>query len=606
MAFLPFIAGMAKGVSETYGNISEEKRKQEFENTKLVADSIRHRLENDSSLTPEEGQNLLGQFLDLHKIPKDQKEHILNTSEYFRGKLQNQQAAEQAPVAKQTQQQMQQEAAPLTDASPQGSGLGDLPTMQGGSAGKASQLAPPIPEMAQNQTMGQLRFPQQIQQAAQLETAKAHAARDAQLQMLDAENDYKVKKLDEIQKRTDLTPQQKSLYSEIITGKPMVRPQGQFAPGSTSGKDLLESHPTDVTGAVTDPNKDYRSLIDKATGQVMEIYPTNLSARATDWVKLDGSQTGFGHVIRKQNGDILRVEPDLIPPAYLLQTLSTTNTARSEVQPDGTTKLIPVTTSTQRGKEIPGGSANVTPGSPLPSMPVGAPGSASTKPTPGQPKARVGGGGTVVGGRPLAPEAKIKNAQQAELYNTSIGTIKSLRRDIPTLASMISTGKIGMQVDPDQGVWHAVINRNMDMSPEEQRIAGHWQQLADQILELRIPLGAAAGRNAAMMNIIESNKGILTQKPEIIQAMLENALGEFKNLRDPLIKAGEKYDYPTSKERDHAIDEDPGNMWGPKATPNTPLPGDKVTYIEGNDRYSIPVDKIAAFEKAHPKAKRQK
>jgi len=155
----------------------------------------------------------------------------------------------------------------------------------------------------------------------------------------------------------------------------------------------------------------------------------------------------------------------------------------------------------------------------------------------------------------MTPEQKVKAEQQADLYNTSIGTIKSLKSELPVLASLISTGKILLQVDPEQGLWHAIVNKTMPMSPAEIKAAAHWQQLADQILELRIPLGAAAGRNAQMMAIIESNKGILTQKPEIIARMLDNAQAEFQNLRNPLANAGKKYGFNVEPELEKARDE---------------------------------------------------
>jgi len=241
-------------------------------------------------------------------------------------------------------------------------------------------------------------------------------------------------------------------------------------------------------------------------------------------------------------------------------------------QADGSISLVPVETGK---KQIAAGRAFPTPNSvanaqpdvqaaiaqaqhsnvppvanPAASQPVP---SITPKPSGAGTTGRVGAG-IKVGDRNMPPEEKVKNEQQAELYNTSIGNIASLKSELPILANMISAGKIAMQASPDAGWAHALVNRLMPLSPEEAAAAAHWQQMNDEIFELRIPLGAAAGRNAAMMATIQANRGTLAQNPQVLAHMLDNVGAEFRNLRKPLVEAGGKYGFNVEPELTHARD----------------------------------------------------
>ncbi len=222
---------------------------------------------------------------------------------------------------------------------------------------------------------------------------------------------------------------------------------------------------------------------------------------------------------------------------------------------DGSTSLVWVPIQRSSKKVIPG----VTP--PPPSSGGGSSPPAGMQPSRGSVTPSAAGSSSSpyrtipFGGKPMAPEQKVKNEQQAELYNTSIGNIASLKRDLPILADMVSAGKIAIQASPNDGFLHGIIARKMPLSDREAAAAAHWQQLNDEIFELRIPLGAAAGRNAAMMATIQANRGTLGQNTKVLAKMLENAQAEFRNLRKPLAEAGQKYGYTVEPELSKARDE---------------------------------------------------
>lgn len=176
MSFLPFLSGLAGGVSDTYGKIADEKRKNDAANKKLVADSIQKRLETDDSLLPDEQTHLLDQYLDLHGVDKKHKESIINASGYFRnaiGENNRKAATDSARASMANPAQLSDVSAP--PAKPDDL-AGDLPVYQ--SQATATQLAPEIPKF-QAKTAGQLKFEDSQPRVKQGEIDKATAAREA-------------------------------------------------------------------------------------------------------------------------------------------------------------------------------------------------------------------------------------------------------------------------------------------------------------------------------------------------------------------------------------------------------------------------------------------
>lgn len=600
MSFLPFLSGLAGGTAEAFGKISEENRKNKAANNKLVADSIQKRLETDDSLLPDEQTHLLDQFLDLHGVDKKTKQAVIEHSGYFRNKIgeQNRQRATDS-----AQSTMAQGPAPLTDAAPDAGGIGDLPT-QGRTAGQSTQMAPPIPDF-KPQTAGDINLPQQIRKASAMAAATADAGMDAKFDLMDRELEYKNKKAGEIDaqvKAGTLNEEDAARRYELIGVKPLSqRGSGAatYLPAPMNGKDLkarmtAEGKPAADIAAVDD-NGLYRVSLDPTKTKIagtFKMVPNTYQGKAAvgSLFKAQFPNDALGNPT--QDGEIYYPilartggAPTGIMPETLINTESVRNNFKSVTQPDGSTALVPVTETTQNIKTPAGVSA--TPATPLPTAPtsldnngagapaVGAtpgvlpPGSApkpkrgagaGITPATAMPTAKVNGPGIVVGGRPMTPEQKQKTEQQAEQLNNTIGIIKDLKTQLPTLSSMLATGKIALQIDPQQGFFKGIINRAMPLTPAEKDIAANWQLLTESVLQMRIPMGGAGFRGPEGFGAIESNKGILTQNPDIIRRVLDGTLREFKAQRQPMADNAKKYGMNIQPEMEH----------GPAPTQATP------------------------------------
>ena len=471
-SFLPFLSGLAGGVSDSYGKISEEKRKNEQANNKLVADSIQKRLESDDTLLPDEQTHLLDQYLDLHGVDNKHKQAIIGASGYFRNALAEHDRQNATNSARQA---LQNGPAPLTDAGPpDAQGIGDVPT-QGRSGQTASQLAPPIPQF-QPQTAGQINLPQQIQKATELAKATATAGTNAKLDLMDAEDEYKAKKANEIDARVksgELSEEDAARRYEIIGVKPLSQRGGSgaatYLPAPMLGKDLkarmtAEGKPPADIAAVDDAGL-YRVSLDPTKTKIQgtfKMVPNTYQGKAAigsnfigqfpkDALGNDTDPNMIYYPVLSRTGGA----PTGIMPETLINTESVRKNFKSITQSDGSTVLIPVTETTQNIK-TPAGTApgaTATPATPLPTPPTaldnngaGAPvlpspsvlppGSApkpkrgATPATP-LPTAGVNGPGIVVGGRPMTPEQKQKTEQQAEQLNNTIGVIKDLKSQLP-------------------------------------------------------------------------------------------------------------------------------------------------------------------------------
>lgn len=579
MSFLPFLGGLAKGVSETYNQNSEEDRKNKQANNKLVADSIQKRLENDDTLLPDEQTHLLGEFLDLHGVDKKTKEHIINTSSYMRNSIGEQKRKAATDQTRATAPADLSDGQAPPSANP---GLGDLPTLGGGTSQTASSMAPPVPAFSP-QSSGDLALPQQIRHATAIAKATATAASDSKLELMDAEDEYKFKKADEIQGRVakgELTQEQADQRFQVLGIKPKTGAAGggtaTYLPQAMSGTDLksrmkAEGKPQADIDAIEDTGL-YRVSLDPSKTKVAGTFKVlsntyqGKTAIGSNFIgqfpkdKL-GNDTDpnavYYPVLDRTGGTINGIVPET-----LINTSSVRNNFKTVRQANGDEALVPVTETTENTKTpagttgAPGPVTNtpansVTPASPLPSAPP-ALGTPPPQVVPGaRGRARVNGPGTVVGGTPMTPEQKLKSGQQAEQLNNTIGIIKDLKSQIPVLSSLISTGKIALQVDPEQHFYKAIINRNVPMSEAEKNLAANWQLLTESVLQMRIPMGGAGFRGPEGFGAIESNKGILTQNPDIMRRVLDGTLREFKAQRDPLVKAGGKYGYDVQPEMEH-------------------------------------------------------
>ena len=605
--FLPFLSGLAQGAADTYEKNADEDRKQKAANNKLVADSIFKRLETDDTLKPSEQTSMLQQGLKMRGVDNKTIDTIVQHSDYFRNKI----AQQNQGAATTSAQGAMANPAPLTDQTPTPQGIGDVPT-QGRSTQQNASLAPPIPQF-QEQTAGQINLPQQIQKASALAEATAKTATDEKLRLQQAQDDYQSQKADQFEKdyaAGKISLDQLNRRYEII-GLPAPPRTGTgtatYLPAPMNGKDLkdrmtAEGKPQGDIDAI-DPTGLYRVSLDPTKTKIQgtfKMVPNTYQGKAAtgsnfvnqfpkDALGNDTDPNMIYYPVLSRTGGA----PTGIMPETLINTESVKNNFKTVTQPDGSTVLVPVIETTQTSK-TPAGST--TPASPLPTAPASLTGEAppvtptpsvappGTQPKPKRgaptpatplPTAGVTGPGTVVGGRPMTPELKQKNEQQAEQLNNTIGVIKDLKSQLPTLANMLSTGKIALQIDPQQGFFKGIINRSMPMTEAEKNVAANWQLLTESVLQMRIPMGGAGFRGPEGFGAIESNKGILTQNPDIINRVLSGTLREFKAQRDPMVSNAKKYGYNVQPEMEHGPAPTVYSATGPN--------GHKITSTDGKN-----------------------
>lgn len=568
MAILPALAGLSEGFSKTFGTIQDENRKNQFENNRLIAESLKKRADEDPTLTPDEHDNLYRQYYKtLHPElkPKD-IETLIGTHSYIRSQIaQNLPAMPQAPQNQPT-------------------GMNDIPDA-GASQGLGAMPQPPM-------TMGQAKFNEANPRTLLAEQQKFNAQRTAERTSREDLANFNEGKIQEIQKRTDITDDQKDQLLQPY-GVKAIRKGGTgaatFVKGTISSEGLKfrlnQEGKTDEANAVP-PGKFWSVAMDPSKTHTVSYTPTVgntfrgedatgtkfISKFPTDWNGQPTEPNTLYYPILNRAGG----EPIGIMPHSLIDTESVHKGFDKVAMKDGGEALVPVTTTTETKKTPAGvapGAASVAP--PIPSM------GEAQKPTPGMPGQPTSTGKTATpssalpqnpethqaltgrtygapivipgAGKSLTPEQKQKNEQIAEQLNNTIGTIKDLQtpEELAVLGNLMSTGKIRLQIDPKQGFWTSVLNEQVPLTEQEKNVAANWQLLAEGVLQMRIPMGGAGFRGPEGFGAIESNRGILGQNPDIIRKVLRGTLREFRAQRDPLAKNASTYGYEVKPEMEH-------------------------------------------------------
>lgn len=215
-------------------------------------------------------------------------------------------------------------------------------------------------------------------------------------------------------------------------------------------------------------------------------------------IEPDGnSPTGFSRVWRGAGFQEVHREPAPAPYAYVPQ--QTTST----VEQTGPTGLHEVnTTTTTKG-------------------PVGAGAPAASRPPQTRPP--VPGAFNVQG-----PEAARLMDQNTTLDATN-AIIDRIRASKAQFASLLDSGLITLAADPNTGILSVVASRNLN--PQQQKIAGDWQSLAEHINILRQPLGGTGFRGEEAWGALQAQRGKLTQAQGIIDQTLNNTQQILRGLR---------------------------------------------------------------------------
>jgi len=230
-----------------------------------------------------------------------------------------------------------------------------------------------------------------------------------------------------------------------------------------------------------------------------------------------------GHPIMGRAGDILRdlasgnvfagagVNPTFIPrvsQGSQLRSISTTDEQGNPI-----TQLVPVTTTTVSQRGTRAGASAPTPSTAVPSS------------------------ANRTFAKPFSPEQQLKNTQQLGQYDLAMGRVQNVRNHLDLLNGLIDAGKLNLQMDPNQGILMATINRNVPMTKEEEEFIGDFQTMREDINLLRGPMGATGFRGPEAFAALQSQRGQLLARPGITAHVLDNTLNALKVQRDALYNA---------------------------------------------------------------------
>jgi hypothetical protein len=216
------------------------------------------------------------------------------------------------------------------------------------------------------------------------------------------------------------------------------------------------------------------------------------------------SPTGYSKEFTDMFGNPVGRVSGALPP-YAQQPTSTTNT-QTQMGPNGVNQVN--TTTSLKRPVFNGGSAAPSAG-----------GGGAAAPSPQQPR---GGGGVSpsnmnykIGG----PEAKQIMDQDVAL-NQTMQLANNIRNSKALFASMIDAGKIQLAADPSKGLIANVASRGL--TPQEAKLAGDFESLAEHINTLRGPLGGTGFRGPEAWAALQAQRGSLMQNPVQLDRVLGN------------------------------------------------------------------------------------
>lgn len=232
--------------------------------------------------------------------------------------------------------------------------------------------------------------------------------------------------------------------------------------------------------------------------------------------------------------DIRKINPAMIPQ------VTNSEQWKQVTQPDGSIALVPVNVQGLKTRTLtPPPPTAATQSSPT-TRSNGQGGGASTiSPPPplasgDQSQSTLPKGSIVAGGHPLTPEQVITNGQRLGALDNTIEILQRVQKGMPMLNSLIDAGKIQMQIDPNQGIFKAFVNRAVPMSPEEAQMAGDMASLMEHINTLRGPLGATGFRGEDAFNALQAQRGQLMANPAVTSQVLANTLKALNRTRAPI------------------------------------------------------------------------
>ncbi len=630
--FLSILSGFTEGAGKTIAQQNKESRDAQEKNDEAVSTALLERLKS-PDITPDEGNALLDEWGKKRKVKKEDLAGIKQGYGFLRQKHDDEMAqlAQSKPKTPSPSPvptlgdipapggAPSPETTPVTPNLPADQSLPVVPGAQmtvSANAGEAPSLGEvPAPPTPQSRNMGEIQAyrgaplramatAEDLNKQTGLDEAKEQATRrmkndestDTVARVTKAEKDFKnglISKqvYDGILLKEGFTPKGSTGASTWVPGvhtadevKTMLTKKGadpeeinKVQPGYYTI--AVDPSKTNIVNYIATKPNTYQGQ-ESIGARWKTQFPKDMNGEPTD------DHTLYYPVLTRAGG-----APQGILPKDLINTTSVRKSWKTVQMQDGGEALVPVTETDESIKSP----AGITPNTPVPSATPGSavmpPGRATPTAAPGspgplgsipsmpvnKPATRTAGSPITIpgAGRPLTPEQKQKNEQIGEQLNNSIGAIKDLMDPASQkiLADTISSGKIQLQIDPHQGMWMSVINKNIPLSAEEARVAADWQLLTEGVLQMRIPMGGAGFRGPEGFGAIQSNKGIISQHPEIIQRVLNGTRREFRAQRNPLADNAKKYGYNMNPEMSI---EDYRRQSGSQSTPTQLGPGSVI------------------------------
>jgi len=144
----------------------------------------------------------------------------------------------------------------------------------------------------------------------------------------------------------------------------------------------------------------------------------------------------------------------------------------------------------------------------------------------------------------LAPAMPIPPAMQQKIQegfvarNSAIDLIDDIMANQKVLNSLLSSGKIAIASDPDG---NGVLSRGMDLTDQEARVAGDFQQLIEHANLLRGPLGATGFRGKEAWGALQAQRGRPLADPRITTQVMTGMRSRLVGLNsaDKLVLGGQ-------------------------------------------------------------------
>jgi len=546
---LPALQGLSEGFSKTFGDIQTQKRKNDYESSKLIAESLKQRADSDPTLTPDEHDNLYRQYYKtLHPElkPKD-LETLIGTHQYIRGQL-----AQNIPPMPQAPQN-------------QPTGMNDIPDSSGG--------LPPMPQAPM--TMGQGRYQEAHDRTLQGEQEKANAVRQAEKQSREDLAQFNEQQIQRIQGRTDITDDQKDQLLQPY-GVKALRKGGTgaatFVKGTIDSEGLQyrlrQEGKTQEADAIP-PGKFWSVAMDPSKTHTVSYTPTiantyqGKEATGANFIS-QFPKDYFGEavdphglyypVLNRAGGSVIGILPHA-----LLDTETTANNFLVVPMKDGGSAVVPKTTTTTTHK-TPVGPAGASVAPPMPTPPGESPApqtDANGKPVPGQPLPKpqgktatpstdlpkppgsggvkgkngssIGAASEIAGaGKSFTPDQELNWRAFYTNSRTTENRIQQLINDKDVFNSLPSAAKVEFATSPDKK--EQILSRWTNMTPAQIRVAKNIISLREDINTIRRLYQATGFRGPDAFNAMTALGGSnVLVHPEVMTGVLAQTQESLKN-----------------------------------------------------------------------------